>query len=265
MKFVVTLLILLSLVSCSSYNQIVKSDDYEAKYNEANRLFADKKYERSITLYEQVFQRSPKSPQGEVSFYRLGKAAYNYGDWYLASYYLTAFQTKFPYSNFVEETIFLAALCAVENSPEASLDQNETEMALNELQGFITRFPNSNHVDTCNLIMDQLRFKLQTKEVLNVRLYDKTENFRAAAVSGASFLENYPISTYREEVAYLLVKNYYFLTVNSIDTKLEERIEKTTESYLDFLAEFPNSSYLRELEGYKTKVEALKTSGKTLK
>lgn len=265
MKFVVTLIILLSLVSCSSYNQIVKSDDYEAKFNEANRLFAEKKYERSITLYEQVFQRSPKSPQGEVSFYRLGKAAYNYGDWYLASYYLTAFQTKFPYSNFVEETIYLAALCAVENSPEASLDQNETEMALNELQGFITRFPNSNHVDTCNLIMDKLRFKLQTKEVLNVRLYAKTENFRAATVAAAAFLDNYPISTYREEVAYLSVRNHYFLALNSIDAKLEERIEKTVESYSDFLAEFPNSSYLRELEDYKIKAEALKTSGKTLK
>lgn len=265
MKFVVTLIILLSLVSCSSYNQIVKSDDYEAKFNEANRLFAEKKYERSITLYEQVFQRSPKSPQGEVSFYRLGKAAYNYGDWYLASYYLTAFQTKFPYSNFVEETIYLAALCAVENSPEASLDQNETEMALNELQGFISRFPNSNHVDTCNLIMDKLRFKLQTKEVLNVRLYAKTENFRAATVAAAAFLDNYPISTYREEVGYILVSNHYFLALNSIDSKLEERIEKTVESYSDFLAEFPNSSYLRELEDYKIKAEALKTSGKTLK
>lgn len=265
MKIVITLLILLSLVSCSSYNQIVKSDDYEAKFNEANRLFAEKKYERSITLYEQVFQRSPKSPQGEISFYRLGKAAYNYGDWYLASYYLTSFQTKFPYSNFVEETIYLAAMCAVENSPDASLDQNETEMALNELQGFISRFPNSNHVDTCNLIMDKLRFKLQTKEVMNVRLYSKTENFRAATVSAASFLDNYPISTYREEIAYLLAKNYYYLTINSIETKREERFEKTAESYLDFLAEFPNSLYLRELEEHNAKVELLTSSGKTLK
>ena len=76
--------------------------------------------------------------------------------------------------------------------------------ALNDLQLFINRFPNSARVDTCNLVMNQLRFKLQTKEVMNVRLYSKTENYRAATVTATSFLENFPVSEYREEVFAIL-------------------------------------------------------------
>lgn len=253
---------LVGLNSCDSYNRIVKSDDYEAKFDEANKLFNDGKYERCVGLFEQVYQRSPKSPQGEVSYYRMGMACYYVEDWYLASYYLSTFQLKFPYSKLVEETTYLAAMCAVHNSPEPSLDQTETEVALNELQNFINRFPNSERVDTCNIVMNHLRYKLQTKEMLNVRLYSKTENYRAATVAAKAFLENYPVSTYREEASAIYLKNMYLLSINSIESKQIERIEETQDAFLRFLAEFPESSYLREFESYPAKLEELKKKEK---
>lgn len=255
MKWIFLVLTILTLGSCNSYNRILKSDDYEAKFAEANRLYDGGKYERSVALYEQVYQRSPRTPQGEVSFYRLGKACYAVEDWYLASYYLASFQTKFPYSPKVEETMFLAAVCAVQNSPEVSLDQHETEVALNELQNFVSRFPNSELLDTCNTIMDKLRLKLETKDMMSVRLYSKTENFRAAVVSSEQFLDNYPRSKFREEAWVILMRNSFYLAQNSVDAKIEERIEKTRERFNVFLVEFPNSDYLREFEGYVEKLK----------
>lgn len=154
-------------------------------------------------------------------------------------------------------------MCAVENSPEPSLDQSETELALNELQLFVNRYPQSSLVDTCNIVMDKLRFKLETKDVLNVRLYQRTENYRAATMAASSFLESYPISTYREEVAAILLRNSYLLTINSISTKLQERIEETRERYADFLAEFPESSYLREFDSYLGKLSAIEVPSTT--
>lgn len=245
------------LVSCDGYNKVIKSDDYDKKFEEANRLYDKKQYNRCVTLYEQVYQRYPRTTQGELAYYRLGKAYYALEDWYMGSYYLGAFCSKFPFSAKCEETKFLAALCSVQNSPEPSLDQQETELALNELQIFINQYPKSEHVDTCNLVMDKLRFKLQTKEVLNIRLYSKTENYRAATVSAEQFLENYPLSIYREEVSVILLRNSYLLTINSIDTKLAERIEKTKERYKNFIAEFPDSRYLREFENYNQKLDAI--------
>lgn len=267
MKLRLSILFVLALTlivtSCDGYNRVIKSDDYNEKFEEANRLYDDGKYERCLALYEQVYQRSPKSAQGETAFFRMGMACYNVEDWYLASYYLASFPSKFPYSRNVEEAMYLAAICAVKNSPEPSLDQAETEAALNELQVFVMRFPNSERVDTCNQIMDNLRFKLQTKEVLNVRLYSKTFNYRAAVVCATSFLEDYPVSTYREEVMAILLRNSYLLAVNSVEKKVEERIEQTSETYSRFLAEFPESSYLREFDSYPAKLEELRELNKT--
>jgi outer membrane protein assembly factor BamD len=257
MKALIAVSLLLVLAACSSYNQTLKSDDYEAKFEMANALYDKGQYARSIALYEQVYQRRPKDPEGEVAYYRLGKAFYAEEDWYMASYYLSAFPTRFPFSPRAEECHFLSALCAVQNSPDPSLDQTETELALNELQLFVTKYPQSDKIDTCNQVMDKLRFKLETKEVLNIRLYAKTENYRAATVAAESFLESYPVSPYREEVSAILLRNSYLLTINSVEKKLAERIAATRQRYNNFIAEFPESAYLREFDDYLGKLDAI--------
>ncbi len=244
------------LQGCSSYNSVVRSDDFDRKFELANELYDKKQYERSIALYEQVYQRMPKTGQGELAYYRIGKAYFAVEDYYMGGYYFSSFAEKFPMSNKTEETMFLGALCAVKNSPSYSLDQNETELALNDLQMFINRYPGSSLIDTCNVIMDQLRYKLEKKEFESVRLYDKLENcstgacYKAAAASAETFLVTYPKSVFREEAYYIMVKNSYFLAINSVEAKKTERIEKSIERYLTFVAEFPQTSYRKEIDSY---------------
>lgn len=257
MKLIFVPFCILFLVSCSGYNKVLKGDDYQKKFETANQLFDKGQELRSVALFEQVYQRLPKTAQGEISYYRLGKAFYAEKDWYQASYYLSNFPVKFPYSTRAEEATFLAALCSVQNSPEPSLDQQETELALNELQLFVGKYPESARIDTCNQVMDKLRYKLETKDVLNIRLYSKTENYRAATVSAEQFMDNYPRSPYREEMGAILLRNSYELTVNSIESKIADRIEKTKERYRNFVAEFPESKYLREFDNYSERLDAL--------
>lgn len=235
------------LSSCSSYNKVLKSDDYQAKFELANSLYDTEKYDRCIGLYEQVYQRFPKQAEGEVSYFRIGKAYYLGGDFYMGGYFLGEFTNRFPFSPKIEEATFLSAMCSVNNSPEPSLDQTATEVGINELQQFVDRFPESELVDSCNHIMDRLQFKLETKKYDAVKLYSKTENFRAAVTSSEEFLKSYPISKFKEEVAYLLVNNSYLLAENSIPAKKLERTVQTLERYRNFVNEFPNSNYKRSV------------------
>jgi outer membrane protein assembly factor BamD len=248
------LLITLCLQSCSTYNKTVRSDEFDKKFELANTLFEKKQYSRCITLYEQVYQRMPKTGQGEISYYRIGKSYYEEKDYFMAGYYLGTFSEKFPTSIKGEETMFLNAICAVKNSPTYNLDQNETDLALNDLQNFINRYPDSPFIDTCNVIMDNLRLKLERKEFENVKLYAKMENYKAAAVSAESFLSAFPKSIFREDVYLILVKNSYFLAINSIETKKMERIEKAIERYLTFVTEFPQTTYRKEVDSYNDKL-----------
>ena len=249
-------LIAIALIStsCSEYNRVLKSDNYGEKFDMANYLYdsvgtANSKV-RSISLYEQIYQRSPKQGEGELSYFRIGKAYYLSGDYYMAGYYLGQFPQRFPYSPKAEEATFLSAMCAVNNSPEWSLDQMETDVAINNLQQFVDRYPNSTLIDSCNNIIDGLRFKLETKSFESVRLYSKTEKYMAAVSSALTFMEDYPMSGFKEEVHYLLVMNSYYLAKNSVENKKKERIEQTIERYSTFVAAFPDSKFVRLLAGY---------------
>ncbi len=247
------------LTACSNYNQIVKGDDFAKKYDVANELYDGKQYEKAIVLYEQIYQHSPKSAEGELSYYRLAKSYFQVEDYYMAQYYFSAYMQRFPYSVKNEEVLFMVALCSVKNSPEHSLDQTETELAINNVQQFIDRYPQSYLLDSCNHIIDNLQFKLETKQYDQVKLYNRTENYRAAVTAGELFLEGHSQSDYAEEINFLVVKNSYFLTVNSIESKKSERIEQTNERFRNFALRYPASKYNKELTTLMEKLEAKTT------
>lgn len=247
-KVFLVLVLIAGVTSCSDYNKVVKGDDYGKKFESANALFDKGQFLRSITLYEQIYQRMPKTGEGELSYFRIGKAYFEEEDFYMAGYYMGAFTQRFPFSPKAQEAMFLSAMCSVKNSPEESLDQTETEVAINNLQQFIDTYPNSELIDSCNHIMDKLRFKLESKDYHGVKQYAKTENYRAAVMSAMTFLDDFPRSTFKEEVSFILVKNSQLLTQNSVEDKKCERIEQTIERYRTFVTEFPNSQYKREAD-----------------
>lgn len=260
MKSYITKVIFLSvcaiIAACSNYNEIVKGDDYDAKLVAANELYELEKYDRCIVLYEQVYQHAPKTDQGEVAYYRLAKSYYLMNDYYMAGYYFGAYTQRFPYSVKNEEALFLLALCSVKNSPNWTLDQTETLIAINNVQDFVDRYPESNLIDSCNRVIDRLRFKLEQKDYHKVALYAKTENYRSAMTAADIFNAAYPRSIYREEVTYLAIINNHLLAINSIESKKNDRIDQTIERYRNFAVEFPASGYLKELDVLYNKIKS---------
>lgn len=243
--------------SCSDYKKVLKSEDYTRKTELADEYFNSGKYYQSIVLYEQIYQRYPKNEIGELAYFRLGKCYYNTEDYYMGNYFLGQFTVRFPFSKRVEEATFLSAMCSVKQSPKSSLDQTETKVAINNLQQFIDRFPKSQLIDSCNQIMDRLLYKLELKEFDAVKLYDKTMNYRAAETSADIFLTNYPLSQFKEDASYILVNNSYLLTKNSIQSKKLERTNKTLERYRIFVAQFPNSKYLKSIKHIEKEMNEL--------
>lgn len=296
-KIGIILSIIIGTTSCSGYSELLKSDDYAKKFEAANAYYDagatakvkyrknDKKIEekglirkekygvsslnRAIALYEQIYQRMPKGEEGELSYFRIGKAYYLSGDYYMAGYYLGMFPTRFPFSPRGEESLFLGAMCSVNNSPASSLDQADTEIAIRDLQYFIDAYPQSALVDSCNNLIDGMRFKLEKKAFQAVELYDKTERYLAAVTAGETFVDDYPLSKYRENVHRMVVNNSYLIAINSVVEKKAERIDETTERYNTFVSQFPNSAYLKQLEKQQEMLQEMKSEladkGKTKK
>ena len=104
-------------------------------------------------------------------------------------------------------------------------------------------------MDLTNLqeVADKTGSKLELKDFDAVKLYSKTENYRAAVTSCEIFMDKYINSRFTEEVNFLYVKNSVFLAKNSIESKKEERIEQSKERFLNFVKKYEKSIYFKEL------------------
>ncbi len=244
-----------TLFSCNEYNEIIKSGSNEEKKEAAIRYYNEAEYIKSITLLEDVLSFYKLTSHGEKLYFTYCMANYRLEDYPLAGYYFKRFIQQYPTSKNTEEALYLISLCSVHDSPDYTLDQTETYNALDQLQIFIDQYPNSNRVDTCNLIMDGLRAKLELKQFEYAKLYYRTQRYQSAVVALNQTLEKFPESKYKEDIYYLLVKSNFELAINSVDTKKMERLDNTIKSYRTFVAEFPNSSKLSEIESIRKQTE----------
>ena len=92
-NILITLLAALLLSSCGEYNKLLKSTDYEYKYEAAKNYFAKGQYNRAATLLNELIAILKGTDKAEESLYMLGMSYYNQKD------YQTAAQTFIQYYN----------------------------------------------------------------------------------------------------------------------------------------------------------------------
>lgn len=242
--------IVLSFSSCSDYNKILKGNDYELKYTTAVELYEDGDCYRALPLFDELMTYYRMTEKGEDVYYYYANTHYCLKDYYLASYYFKRFTKHFPASPRKEECAFMSALCIKKNSPAYNLDPTDTRNAIDELQLFMDQYPESKLVDTCNVMIEELRGKLERKSYEQGKLYYKMEKYNSAVITFDVTLEKYPDTEYKEEIMFLMVKSNYLFAQNSIDSKKLERFQETVKSYRIFADYFPDSEYLKNALNY---------------
>lgn len=76
------------LSSCGEYNTVLKSTDYEYKYEAAKGYFAKGQNSRAATLLEELISILKGTANAEESAYMLAMTYFNQGDYISASHYL---------------------------------------------------------------------------------------------------------------------------------------------------------------------------------
>jgi outer membrane protein assembly factor BamD len=248
---IVAFVALLALVfSCSEYSRIVKDDNYTEKLEKAEELYASGSYNRALVLYEQVYQRHPADNKGELSYFKLGMTYFQQKDYFMSAYYFGQFPARFPKSNRVQDAIYHSAVSSFKTSPSHTLDQEDTEAALSELQYYVSRYPNSPRVDSCNMMMSELRQKLEDKAWEAVLMYDRMERYNAAMHSAQAFIQDFPNTSRKLEAAFLMMRNAYILADKSVFSKKRERYERVIEIYDLYRDEFQMSRYIGDAMNY---------------
>lgn len=247
----VVILPLLAITGCSDYQKLLKSNDYEKKYETAVEFYEKGDYYRALQLFDQVIPVYRGKEQAEDLFYYYAYSYYNQGDYVMASYYFKRFAKSFPNSSRASEAWYMSAYCKYLESPRPSLDQQNTKEAIAELQAFANRFPGSERLDEVNELMDKLRGKLEKKNYDIADLYYRMEDYQAAMVSFNNLIEDFPDTDYREEALFKILKAKYIYAKNSIRSKQEERYQEVIEAYDKLITFFPESSYREDAEEYQ--------------
>jgi len=231
LKLLFVALLLLTGISCSQYQKVLKSDDLEFKYEQATKYYEDGEYFKARSLYEELIGLYRGLGKAEEIYYYYAYCHYYLEDYVMAAFYLKNFIRTYPNSEHAEESMFTSAYCYYLNSPGPSLEQTSTLRAIDELQLFANRYPKSPRVAECNDLIDVLRDKLETKAYRNALLYFNLREYKASIVSFGNVIKDFPDTKYKEESLFYILKSNYLLAINSIESKKIERFKATIVAY----------------------------------
>ncbi|MDB5118981.1 MAG: bamD [Sphingobacteriales bacterium] len=251
----------LCIIGCKSkFEKLRLSNDIAKKYQEAVRLYNKKDYNKALTLFEDLVQRYRGRTEAEDLYYYYSYTNYRLRDYTTSRYHFKVFADTYPNSAKAEECRFMSAYCYYLESPNYSLDQENTIKAIESLQLFINLYPKSERVTEASRLISDLRNKLETKAYANAKLFLETgeydaQNYKSAVIAFRNVLRDYPDTKFAEEIEYLTIKAQYNYAKNSYEYKQEDRFNEVIQLYSDFSEKYASSKYLKDAEGYKKDAE----------
>ena len=241
-------LMLLTTVSCSEYNKLLKSGSNKQKYDKALEYFNAGKYSRSLTLFKDIEHIFSQSDQADTVAFYTSLCSYKMGDFETSSQQFDEFRRRFGRSPFLEESEYYFAKGFYYLSPKPENDQSFTFQAMQAISEYLDRYPKSQKRDELLENMIELRQKLYDKAFLNAKLYYDVGYYNSAVTALRNAILKYPESNHREELAYLIVSAQCLYARNSVPALQRQRYLDTQNAYYSFIDEYPESKYRKEAD-----------------
>lgn len=227
--------------SCTGYNKLLKSTDVSAKYDEAIRLYHDKKYDRALGLFENIQPNLTGTPREDTMLFYMGKSHYNTKAYGIASEAFNVYRDRFTRSQFTEEAEYLYAMCFYHMVPPSEKDQSATRQAIIAFNEYLNRYPASIQKELIYEIIEELTNNLYYKTYANAALYHKLGRYNGAITSLRAALKEHPEIPYKEEMMFLICKSWFDYAENSVFARQLDRYLKMIDSYYNFITVYPNS------------------------
>jgi outer membrane protein assembly factor BamD len=236
----------LILGSCASgYQRLLKSTDVNKKYEAAVKYYDKGDFFRAGTLLEDLIPLLKGRPEAEKAQFYFANTNYKQRNYVLSAFYFKSFTDTYPNSEYSEEASYLHAKSLFLDSPSYELDQTNTVSALESIQDFLNRYPESKFKAETENMSQELQRKLENKAFESARLYYQLRYNQAAVVALTNFQLSYPASAYAEQAAFLRLSAQYAWAKESIESKQRERYLDAVSFYQQFLDTYPKSKNLK--------------------
>lgn len=256
MKKILSFLVVILLVSsCSDYQKALKSEDPAVKFEMATKMYEAKKYSKAIRIFEQIATVYRGKPEYENLNYMFSQSYFKTKQYYLAGDQFERFVSNFPKSDKAQEASFLGAKSYSMLSPEYSLDQTDTTKAIEKLQTFIDTYPNSEYLAEANGIMRKLNEKIEQKVFENAKGYNTISDYKAAIVALDNFIADFPGTPFKEEALFYKYDSAYQLGINSVPSKMEERLNVAKVAHANLMKFKADTKYKKQADEMYARIE----------
>ena len=257
--FLPLLLVLTMLSACSEYSAVLKSNDYEYKYEAAKALYADGHYRQAAELFSMLLAPLKGTSYGEESLYMLAESNLRAKDYESAAMFFKKYYQVYPKGHYMEMARFNSGYSLYKQVADIRLDQTSTMEAIREYQDFLDYCPNTGLKEQTHAVIYELQDRLVEKEYLSAKLYYDLgtytlnsiyggNNYEACVVTAQNALNDYPYASagLREDLSILILRAKYHLARQSVEAKRVERFRDAIDEYYAFENDFPESRYLSE-------------------
>jgi len=239
------------LSSCGEYYKALNKGTTEEQYTMAVKKYEAKEYSKALKLFEKITPAYRGKPQMERIQFMVAQSNFNTKNYTLSGYYFDRFTKNYPKSSKKEEAAFLSAYSYKLASPVFSLDQTDTDKALESFQTFINDYPTSTRLEEANKHYEELRFKLEKKMFEIGKTYYRTaitdfRNYKAAITVFDNLISDYLGTKLKEEALYYRFRAYHDLVLVSTERKKEDRIKDAIAAYDKLKRNYPKSKFLSE-------------------
>ncbi len=246
--YILATIAIVAAAACSVVNEAIKSGDPQYAYQQALTLYENEKWDQASSLFEacrHIYMGTPR--EDTLSFYN-ARCKFKNRDWDEAATQLDTYRRKFGRSPFIEDAEGMYALCHYYMSPPPERDQTITTQAIIAITEFMSRYPESENIDEFQEMLDELTDRLMEKSYMNAYTYYKVGRYKAAIVAFRNAMKRYPESPRMEEMMYYMTVSAYRLAENSVESKQEDRYLAMLDAYYSFVAEYPESKHIKELD-----------------
>lgn len=242
-KTIALLTLLIVFTSCNEFQRALKSEDVAVKFTAATKQYEKGKYEKAIRLFDQIAPAYRGKPNAERLFYMYAQSFYKTKQYSLAGYQFESFAASYPKSEKLEEASFLGAKSYTMLSPVYSLDQTDTNKAIEKLQVFIDSYPESTYLPQSNALMQEMKGKIEKKVFENAKQYNTISDFKASQIAFTNFIDDFPGTKFKEEALFYKFDSSYKLALNSVQDKMKERLIAAKAEYAALIKFRPNSKF----------------------
>lgn len=238
--------------SCSGFDKVRKSSDVNYKLTKANEYFEKKDYSHANQLYKELMPVMKSTRNYEALYFKYAYTFFYLKDYLESSYFFKNYSEYFPNSKNAEEAEFMAAVSLFRYTPKYTLDQTNTEKAMEALQSFVYKYPTSTRMADANKLIEDSRKKLEMKKADAAKLYFNITQYKAASVAYKSVLRDYPESSFADLYQFMIVRSLYKYAKASIESKQEERYIAVLSAIRELKDTYPQSGYLAEADKLNT-------------